>query len=999
MMPRMDGPTTTNEDFVLILVVDDDDFTRKQLCHLLQKAGYQVAAASNGLEALASYTQLHPDIVLLDAIMPEMDGFTCCAQLQTLPDAENTIVIMVTALYDQASVEKAFTVGATDFITKPIQWPVLSQRLRRLLAANRAIRELRQQTEAAQLREAQLNMALAAAGMGIWNWNLVTNEITWSEALHALYGLKKNTFDGTYDTFLNCVHPQDRNFVSCMEHQAIKNGLDYDVEFRVVWPDGSIHWLASKGKVFRDASGVAVRMSGVEIDITKHKQAESALEIRANQQAVVAKLSQKALAGIDLTQLMNLCVSLVAQCLKVEYCKVLELLPNSDKLLLRAGIGWQPGLVGQTSVSTDLDSQAGYTLLSQEPVIVSNLHQETRFSGPALLHDHQVVSGISVVIHSKDCPFGVLGAHTTQQRSFTQDDIYFLQAVANVLATAIERQRIEDALKASEERWQLAVQGNNDGIWDWNLQTNEVFFSRRWKEILGYEDHEISHNLDEWMTRIHPDHLNAVSQAIAQHIAQETPFYISEHLIQCKDNSYKWILDRGQAVWDENGDVVRMIGGMMDINERKAALCELKRVQAELQRQNLRSQLFADITLKIRQSLQIDTILQTSVTEVQKLLHADRVLILRLRADDSYIVLQEAVMPGLPVVLGQKITNPSLAASYIEQYRQGRISAITDIEQAQLQLSYVKWLQQFNVKANLIVPVFRENQLWGLLITHQCTHPRQWTQWEIELLRQLADQIGIALDQSLILDKETRQRQELARSNQELQEFAFIASHDLQEPLRKIITFGDRLKTTLDNDLSEQGRDYLERMQNAALRMQTLIKDLLLLSRVTTKAQPFVWVDLAKIVQEVLSDLEVRIQQTNGRVEVGDLPKIKADPLQMRQLLQNLIGNALKFHHPQIPPVVKVYSQIFYNHSEKVGFCSETCQIIVEDNGIGFAQKYVDRIFNIFQRLHSRHEYQGTGMGLAICRKIAERHHGKITAQSLPGEGAKFIVTLPINCN
>ncbi|YAF95676.1 MAG: PAS domain-containing protein [Nodularia sp. CChRGM 3473] len=987
----------TNQDSALILVVDDNDFTRMQLCYLIKQAGYQVAEARNGFEALAIYTHLHPDIVLLDAIMPMMDGFSCCAKLQTLSNGENTLILMITALYDQASIEQAFAVGATDFITKPIQWPVLSQRLRRLLEAKRAIRELRQQTEAAQLREAQLRMALEAAHMGIWNWNLLTKQITWSDTLEALYGKSKGSFDGTYEAFINCVHPQDQNFVRYADQQAIQAGIDYDIEFRVVLADGSIRWLASKGVVFRDAAGVATRMCGVDIDITKRKQAEEALEIQANQQAVVAQLSQKALAGTDLTTLMNSCVTLVAQCLRVEYCKILELLPDGDALLLRAGVGWHSGLVGQASVSTDRNSQAGYTLLAQEPVIVGNLLQETRFSGPPLLHEHQVIGGISVVIHGKESPFGVLGAHTTRQRTFTKDDIYFLQAIANVLATAIERQRVEDALKTSQERWQLAVRGNNDGIWDWNLKTNEVFFSKRWKEMLGYEEYEVSNNLYEWTNRIHPDHLDAVRKAITEHCAKKTLFYTSEHQVQCKDGSYKWILNRGQAVWDENGKVVRMIGGMMDISERRAALRELKQVQAELERQNLRSQLFADITLKIRKSLQIDEILETSVTEVQKLLHADRVLILRLRANGAYVVLKEAVVPGLPVVLGQDITDASLREGYIEQYRQGRISAITDIEQTTLNPAYIKWLQQFDVKANLIVPVFRENQLWGLLIAHQCAHPRQWTNWEIELLRQLADQIGVALDQSSILDKETRQRQELARSNQELQQFAFIASHDLQEPLRKITTFSERLKTTCGNNLSEQGHDYLERMQNAAFRMQTLIKDLLTLSRVTTRAQPFVSVNLAQIAQEVLSDLEVSIQQTNGQVEIGDLPTIKADPLQMRQLLQNLIGNALKFHRPHVPPVVKVYSQLFHNQSDKVSVTPETCQVIVEDNGIGFAEKFVDRIFNIFQRLHGHREYKGTGMGLAICRKIVERHHGSISAQSEPGQGTKFIVKLPIN--
>ncbi len=980
----------TNQDSALILVVDDDDLTRMHLCYLMKQAGYQVAEASNGYEALTIYNHQQPDIVLLDAMMPVMDGFTCCAQLQTLPVAQNTPVLMITALDDQESVEQAFAVGATDFITKPIQWSVLRQRVNRLLAANRTMQALRQQTEQAQLREAQLRMALEAAHMGIWNWDIQTNKITCSDTLEALYGVEEGTFNGNHAAFLNCVHPQERNFVKGASQQAIQKGEDYDIEFRVVLPNGNIRWLASKGVVFYNASGMAIRISGVDIDITKHKQTEETLEVYADQQAMLAELSQMALADGDLTKLMNSCVTHIAQSLKVEYCKILELLPDGNALLLRTGIGWQSGLVGQAIVSSGINSQAGYTLLSRKPVIVDDLRTEIRFNGPKLLHDHQVISGISVVIDSKEYPFGVLGAHTTKQRTFTKDEVYFLQAVTNILATAIERQRVEEALKKSQERASLAVRGNNDGIWDWNLKTNEVFFSARCKEMLGYEVYEVDNNLDEWLNRIHPNDITAVRQAIADHLAKTTPFYISEHRVRCKNDTYKWILARGQAVWDQDGNVIRMTSSHTDITERKLA-------HEELERQNRRSQLFANITLKIRQSLQIDKILQTSVTEVQKLLHADRVLILRLKSDYSFMVMQEAVVHGLPIFVGQLIKDPCFGEDYIQQYRQGRISAINDIEQANIQPCHMELLQQFGVKANLVVPIFWKNQLWGLLIAHQCAHPRKWTNWETELLRQLGDQIGIALAQSFILEKETRQRQELARSNEELQQFAFIASHDLQEPLRKIKTFSERLQTLCGDSLTEQGHDYLERMHNAALRMQNLIEDLLTLSRVTTKKQPFVLVNLAQVVQEVLSDLEVYIQQSGGCVEVGELPIIKADPLQMHQLLQNLIGNALKFHRPHTPPIIKVYSQFLNSQSDQISVDSETCQIVVEDNGIGFEEKYIDRIFNIFQRLHGRKEYEGTGMGLAICRKIVERHHGEITAQSQPGQGAKFIVILAAN--
>ncbi|HEY9847057.1 MAG TPA: PAS domain S-box protein [Candidatus Caenarcaniphilales bacterium] len=223
----------------------------------------------------------------------------------------------------------------------------------------------------------------------------------------------------------------------------------------------------------------------------------------------------------------------------------------------------------------------------------------------------------------------------------------------------------------------------------------------------------------------------------------------------------------------------------------------------------------------------------------------------------------------------------------------------------------------------------------------------------------------------------------LGQSNRELSEFARVASHDLQEPLRKIQAFSSRIQGK--NWVQPEGQIYLERMQDAAKRMSTLIQDLLAFSQVTTTAQPFVPVDLNKLAQEVVSDLEIRIEEVKGKVELGALPTIEADPLQMRQLLQNLIGNALKFQRPGVPPVVGVRGQ-----------CSpQACEFMIEDNGIGFDEKYKERIFNVFERLHGRSDYEGTGVGLAICRKIVERHGGTITASSVPGQGSIFTITLP----
>jgi PAS domain S-box-containing protein len=230
-----------------------------------------------------------------------------------------------------------------------------------------------------------------------------------------------------------------------------------------------------------------------------------------------------------------------------------------------------------------------------------------------------------------------------------------------------------------------------------------------------------------------------------------------------------------------------------------------------------------------------------------------------------------------------------------------------------------------------------------------------------------------------------RYMQELERSNAELQDFASIASHDLQEPLRKVLAFGDHLREHLGSNLDELGSDFLGRMQNAARRMSGLIEGLLEYSRVTTRAQPFQPVDMTQAVFGVLVDMEERIRQSHAQVEFQPMPKVLADPTQVRQLLQNLLGNALKFQPPGKTPQVELKGE------RGNGWC----EISVHDNGIGFDEKYLDRIFRPFQRLHGRNEYEGSGMGLAICRKVVARHGGEITAHSRPGEGSTFVVTLP----
>ncbi|KJH69982.1 response regulator [Aliterella atlantica] len=810
-----------------ILVVDDDKLARLQLRRAMEQLGYQVTEAENGEQALTAYTQSSIELVLLDALMPVMDGFTCCRKIRSHFAGDRTPILIVTALEDSESVDLAFDAGATDYITKPIHWAVLRQRVRQLLQTSKALTELQAQKQQAELQEKQLRLALEAAHMGTWDWNIVTNEVVYCHQLELIFGFSAGTSHRNYEAFLDCVYPSDRDRVNRAINEAIERGKEYGLEFRIVDSEGRLKWLGSKGQVYHDSKGKPLRMVGIAMDITARQLAQEQLQ--------------------------------------------------SQETLLRS----------MTSASP-------------------------------------------------------LAFYVVDNRS--DEILYFNHRFCEIWGI----EHLEAALTRGE------------------LKNNDII-----PECI-----KVLADVPAFVESCKPLQNEASNSIVEDEIAFIYDRTIRRFSTQIRDRQNRYF---GRLYLFE------------DITERKQAELAIKQAQR-------RSQLFSEITLKIRQSLHLDEVLKTAVTELLNLLKADRALIFRLSPDGNGKIVTEAVVSTYSSVVKQNITEECFGKEYLKKYSQGRIYKIDDVEKSGVEPCLIQFMQRFDVKAKLVMPILLKEELWGLTIVHQCSHPRAWTDFEIELLRQLADQIGIALAQAQLLAEETRQRQELARSNAQLQQFAYIASHDLQEPLRKIQAFSNRLKDKCNASLDNQGRDYLERMHNAAERMQALINDLLTLSQITTKAQPFVLVDLNQVAHEVISDLELRIHQTGGCVQVGELPTIEADPLQIHQLLQNLIGNALKFHRVGETPIVKVNGQIIEREQQFVAGLASTaiCQITIEDNGIGFEEKYLDRIFDVFQRLHGRNEYEGTGMGLAICRKIVERHGGSLTAQSTPMQGAKFTIALPV---
>jgi PAS domain S-box-containing protein len=451
-----------------------------------------------------------------------------------------------------------------------------------------------------------------------------------------------------------------------------------------------------------------------------------------------------------------------------------------------------------------------------------------------------------------------------------------------------------------------------------------------------------------------------------------------------------WIHDIELQMVRKDGSTVPVSATVVAIKDNLGNYIGARTTTIDIrERVRLRKQarLSAEISQKIRQSLKLEEILQTAVEEVQKLLAVDRVLIYRFAADGSGTAVQERVLAGYPAVMGSNINDPCFNRSYRDRYTHGRIQTVADISQSGWQPCYIEFLSQFAVKASAIVPIYLRDELWGLLIVHHCQAPRKWYPKEVEMLSQLATQLGIAITQSQLLEQEQLQGRELARSNAELEQFAHVTSHDLQEPLRMVISYLQLLSRRYQGKLDADADEFINYAVDGATRMQALIQALLSYARVSSRKQPFEIVNCHVIVRDAISNLHVAIAESDATITFDPLPEVWGDPTQLTQVFQNLIANGIKFRR-EVPPKIHIsvtpLEPSAASATEDLVVTPASWQFAISDNGIGIESQYLDRIFVIFQRLHTRVIYPGTGIGLAICKKIIERHGGTIWVESTP---------------
>lgn len=561
-----------------------------------------------------------------------------------------------------------------------------------------------------------------------------------------------------------------------------------------------------------------------------------------------------------------------------------------------------------------------------------------------------------------------------------------------VMGTGIDitdRKLAELALKESEERYRDLFENATDLIQSVDAEGHFLYVNRAWKETLGYDEAQVYQ-----MTLfdiLHPDcreHCQALFQKL-----------LAGEKLERVETAF--LTATGETVWLEGNVNCRFEDGVMVATRGIFRnITEQKKAAEELERQNRRAQLLANLSLKIRESLDIAEILETTVTEIQALLKADRVLVYRFQPDGSGIISKEKTQPGIPSLLGEVIEDPCFQEKYAQLYSQGRVRVVSDVESEGLEPCYLELLQKVQVRANLVVPLFLEQQLWGLLLAHQCSGPRQWQPFEMELLSQLANQIGIALTQAALLERERKRGLELEQARKAAEQAAqakssFLAtmSHEIRTPMNAVLGMTGLL---LETPLNAEQRDFVETIRISGDALLTLINDILDFSKLEAGEMELEILDfdLRSCLEEV-ADLFAPTAHAKG-LELAvlmppEVPRyLRGDASRLRQILNNLVSNAIKFTHQG---EVVIQAEVLQETATHVHL-----RLSVRDTGIGIPAAAQSKLFQPFSQVDASttRKYGGTGLGLAICKQLTELMEGTISLQSQEGQGSTFSVELTL---
>lgn len=484
-------------------------------------------------------------------------------------------------------------------------------------------------------------------------------------------------------------------------------------------------------------------------------------------------------------------------------------------------------------------------------------------------------------------------------------------------------------LLLAEERYRLLAEATEHGIWDWNLVTNEIYFSPQWKRQIGYEDYEIENKFESWIDHLHPDEKNEMLQKVDVFLNNGKNTFEIDFRFRHKDGSYKYIHNNAIAIKSENGKTIRMFGTHTDFTKLKTAQIELETQWKQ----------FESILNAFPEIMYVIDPKTYEVVFVNK--HFQDILGKNPVGKKCYDAFQGFEFPC--TFCTNELIDKSDDWNNTWEYRNKLLK-----KNFQVTDKIIKWTDGRELKLEIAIDITNQKNT------------------EEELLNSL---------------------NAIKKSNHELEQFAYVISHDLQEPLRMVHSFTQLLEKKYYDKIDETGKQYIYYASDGAARMQQLINDLLQVSRISKNDVDYELVSLSEVVNYAIDNLKIKIEENGAIITADSLPEVMANKNQICRVFQNIIENSLKYRS-NINPIISItFKQI---EIDKI-------RITIEDNGIGFDNKYKDKVFTIFQRLHSKDEYSGTGIGLSICKKIIERHGGEIWADSKEGFGTKIHFTIKID--